>query len=103
MIKYVHPDRLYPYLGYAWPNKGIAWISWDLTGKALDFIALHETFHLKDEYFYVHGKFRRELRAYWYAFICEPYGALKCVYMVLSSWDRFIGLFEKKEIKWKEG
>ena len=97
-VQYVHPD-----LGYSWPDKGVAWISRDLKDSALLFIWLHEIYHLDDTTFYSHCKFKREFEAYRYAWKREPYGALKCAWMVLSSWDRFVGLFEKKEIEWKEG
>jgi len=45
-VQYVPKEKIYPYLGYAWPSIGVAFVREDLPGMVKEFVEAHERRHL---------------------------------------------------------
>ncbi|MCP4711106.1 MAG: hypothetical protein GY869_21000 [Planctomycetes bacterium] len=86
MIIYVSKEKLFPAFGYAWPEKGIAWVRVDLPQSVADFVEVHEKYHLKDKAVWWVW---REVKANIAGAVKHPVGFARCVWMSVASIDRW--------------
>jgi len=82
MIVYVDKEKIEPYFGYAYPEKGYAYVQRNLPILVRDFVTTHELYHLKDK---ANSRFWREIKANVVAGFYHPIGFTLCLIMSLST------------------